>query len=75
MHDLYVAVKSFEAKLVLLSVQLNKNKLTHFPHLQTQTQTQPAAERYSKQRSSLKEEFAEDCSELWTNTLTCDLPI
>lgn len=75
-HDLYVAVKSFEAKLALLSMQLKGNNLTHFLHLQTQTVTQALADKYSQQTSSLKEEFARRFIEFRSleeqfNLLTC----
>lgn len=75
-HDLYVAVKSFETKLGLLSVQLHRNNFTHFPHLQMQNVTRATADKYSKQTASLKEEFARRFVEFRNleeqfNLLTC----
>ena len=53
-HELFVEIKSFEVKLVLLSKQLSEQNFVHFPMLQTQAVKQACSGKYSQQVSALK---------------------
>ena len=57
-HELFAEIKFFQVKLVLFSRQLKEQNFAHFQTLKTQMVFLQCARKYSKQISSLKEEFS-----------------
>ena len=56
-HEIYVYVKSFQAKLSLFSRQAGENRFCHFPLLKQKTISSEKANKYKAQLDDLVVEF------------------